>query len=52
MLIYHLGDEQYTRWWPQFRDIVSTLRYDDDDDHNISYLFLACLTTLSEAYVI
>jgi hypothetical protein len=26
-LIYHLGDEQQTRWWPQFRDIVSLLRH-------------------------
>jgi hypothetical protein len=22
MLIYHLGDEQYARWLPQFRDVV------------------------------
>jgi hypothetical protein len=23
ILIYHLGDEQLARWWPQFRDTVS-----------------------------
>jgi hypothetical protein len=23
MFIYYLGDEQYARWWPQFRDVVS-----------------------------
>jgi hypothetical protein len=23
MLMYHLGDEQQARWWPQFRDRVS-----------------------------
>jgi hypothetical protein len=22
ILIYHLGDEQWTFWWPQFRDEV------------------------------
>jgi hypothetical protein len=22
MLTYHLGDEQQTRWWAQFRDVV------------------------------
>jgi hypothetical protein len=21
--MYHLGEEQYVHWWPQFRDIVS-----------------------------
>jgi hypothetical protein len=26
ILIYHLGEEQYVRWWPQFRDIVSPHR--------------------------
>jgi hypothetical protein len=26
MLIYHVGDEQYARWWPQFRDVVSPHR--------------------------
>jgi hypothetical protein len=24
ILMYHLGDEQYSRWWPQFRDIGSS----------------------------
>jgi hypothetical protein len=28
ILIYHLGDEQYTHWWPQFRDVSSPSRYD------------------------
>jgi hypothetical protein len=28
MLIYHLGDEEYARSWPQFRDIVSRHRHD------------------------
>jgi hypothetical protein len=23
MFMYHLGDEQQTRWWLQFRDVVS-----------------------------
>jgi hypothetical protein len=23
MLTYHLGDEQYARWWPRLRDIIS-----------------------------
>jgi hypothetical protein len=26
ILIHHLGDEQYARWWQQFRDIVSAQR--------------------------
>jgi hypothetical protein len=35
MLIYHLGDEQKARRWPEFRDVISPHRhyhYDDDDD--------------------
>jgi hypothetical protein len=28
MLIYHLGDEQQARWWPQFRDVVSPHRHE------------------------
>jgi hypothetical protein len=28
IIIYHLGDEQYARWWPQFGDLVSTHRHD------------------------
>jgi hypothetical protein len=27
MLIYHLGDEKQARWWPQFRDIISSHRH-------------------------
>jgi hypothetical protein len=23
ILIHHLEDEQWTHWWPQFRDVVS-----------------------------
>jgi hypothetical protein len=34
MLIYHLGDKQYARWWPQLRVVVSLHRYDDDNDHH------------------
>jgi hypothetical protein len=28
MHIYILEDEQYARWWPQFRNVVSLRRYD------------------------
>jgi hypothetical protein len=31
MLIYHLGNEQWARWWPQFRDVVSPHRYAQHD---------------------
>jgi hypothetical protein len=23
ILVYHLGDEQQARWWPQFRDVLT-----------------------------
>jgi hypothetical protein len=26
MLIYHLGDKQQVRWWPQFRDVFPPYR--------------------------
>jgi hypothetical protein len=26
IVIYHLGDEQKARWWPEFRDIVLPYR--------------------------
>jgi hypothetical protein len=29
MLIYLLGDEQQTRWWSQFRDLVSPHRHEE-----------------------
>jgi hypothetical protein len=28
MLIYHLKDEQYARWWQQIRDMVSPNRHE------------------------
>jgi hypothetical protein len=28
ILMYHQGDEQYARWWKQFRDIVSPHRHE------------------------
>jgi hypothetical protein len=28
MVIYHVRDEQQSRWWPQFRDVVSPHRHD------------------------
>jgi hypothetical protein len=28
ILIYHLWDEQQARWWPQFRDVVSPHRHE------------------------
>jgi hypothetical protein len=28
MLIYHLGIEHWTHWWPHFRDVVSTHRHE------------------------
>jgi hypothetical protein len=28
MLMYHQGDEQLARWWPQFRDVVQPHRHD------------------------
>jgi hypothetical protein len=34
VLIYHLEDKQYARWWPQFRDVVSPYRH----DHHHQYL--------------
>jgi hypothetical protein len=24
-LVYHLGDEDWARWWPQFRDIIKAV---------------------------
>jgi hypothetical protein len=33
MLIYHLGDEQYARWWPQFRDVASPHRHENHQLH-------------------
>jgi hypothetical protein len=29
MIIYHLRDEHWARWWPQFRDVVSPHRLHD-----------------------
>jgi hypothetical protein len=29
-LIYRLADKQQTQWWPQFRDIISPNRYEQD----------------------
>jgi hypothetical protein len=26
--IYHLGDEQYAGWWPQFSDVILSFRHD------------------------
>jgi hypothetical protein len=34
VLIYHLGDEQWARWWPQFRDVVSPRRHDNHHHHH------------------
>jgi hypothetical protein len=34
MLIYHMGDEQLARWWPQFRDVVSLHGHDHDHHHH------------------
>jgi hypothetical protein len=28
MLLYHLGNEQLTRLWPQFRDVVSSYQHE------------------------
>jgi hypothetical protein len=35
MLIYHLEDEWWARWWPQFIDVVSPDLHDDDFHHLI-----------------
>jgi hypothetical protein len=29
MHMYHLGDEQLSRWWPQVRDVVTPHRHDN-----------------------
>jgi hypothetical protein len=34
MLIYLLGDKQYTRWWEQFGVVASPLLHDNDDDYD------------------
>jgi hypothetical protein len=43
IVIYHLGDEQQVRWWPQFTDIVSPDRHKqheqsrmDQETHSMS----------------
>jgi hypothetical protein len=35
MPIYHMGDEQYARWWQQFRDVVPPHQH--DHHHCIKY---------------
>jgi hypothetical protein len=35
MLTYHLGNEQYARWWLQFRNVFTPHRNDHGhDDHH------------------
>jgi hypothetical protein len=34
MLICHLGDEQWARWWLQLRDVVSPRRHDHHHQGN------------------
>jgi hypothetical protein len=38
MLVYHLGNEQYAHWWPQFRDVVSPHRR-DHHYHRVKIMF-------------
>jgi hypothetical protein len=35
ILIYHLGDEQYSLRWPQFRDKASPHRYEQQQQQQL-----------------
>jgi hypothetical protein len=56
---FHLEDEQQVRWWPQFRDTVSTPRHEQQQQGDrqsvnpisfvIAYLILDYVVSLSVA---
>jgi hypothetical protein len=42
IFMYHMGDEQWARWWPQFRDVVSPHRHKQQLSQNgikVAYVF-------------
>jgi hypothetical protein len=47
ILTYNLGDEQQAHWWPQFRDVVSPNRH-EQEQHALSFTFWCLIAACSK----